>query len=100
MKNKWGGILVKKTKKTMLTAAILTAAMSFTSCDPTGSDVQDVYGPPVVTETTEADTTEPTTAEPTTTYDASKETAQPVYGPPVTTEDERQTTTITTTTTP
>ena len=87
---------MKKTKKTLLTAAILTAAVNFTSCsggsgyDPATSEVQEVYGPPVVseTETTESPTeTDPSTDEAVTTeepYDPEKETFAAVYGPPPT----------------
>ena len=98
---------MKKSKKALLTAAMLTSAVSFTSCEPSGSKVQDVYGPPVVQEDTtydpamdkpqteyeapiyEEETTEQTTvnlttttAEPTTKYDPSQYTVPAIYGPP------------------
>ena len=77
---------MKKTKKTLLTAAVLTAAVSFTSCEPSGSTVQEVYGPPVVQEDT--------------TYDPAMDTPQTEYEAPIEIEEEttEQTTTKLTTT--
>lgn len=64
---------MKKTQKTMLTAAILTAAIGFTGCD-NHDDMQNVYGPPP----------DMGTSAPTTTYDPVKDRddMQDVYGPP------------------
>ena len=77
---------MKKTKKTLLTAAVLTAAVSFTACEPSGSTVQEVYGPPVVQEDT--------------TYDPAMDTPQTEYEAPIEIEEEttEQTTTKLTTT--
>ena len=60
---------MKKTQKTKLTAAILAAAVNFSSCT-SGGEVQNVYGPPVdytdtsasQTVTTAAETTQTTAA--------------------------------------
>jgi len=60
---------VKHTKKTALTAAVLTAAMSLVSCTGGDEDMQTVYGPPP------------------TSYEPSSEEMQEVYGPPPTSEE-------------
>ena len=54
---------MKHTKKTALTAAVLTAAMSLVSCTGGDEDMQTVYGPPP------------------TSYEPSSEEMQEVYGP-------------------
>ena len=56
---------MKHTKKTALTAAVLSAAVSLSSCNG-GDDLQAVYGPPQ--------------------YEPSSENVQEVYGPPETSE--------------
>ena len=53
---------MKKNSKTALMAAVLTGAVMLTGCDHGKDDVQDVYGPPNVTEATEV-TTEPVQCE-------------------------------------
>lgn len=60
---------MKHTKKTALTAAVLTAAMSLVSCTGGDEDMQTVYGPPP------------------TSYEPSSEEMQEVYGPPPTSEE-------------
>ena len=90
---------MKKNSKTALMAAILTGAVMLTGCDHGKDDVQDVYGPPNVTEATENPsaavtvpavygppptdefTTDPITQPDTTGYDPSGG-IQVVYGPP------------------
>lgn len=66
---------MKKNKKTALMAAVLTGTVMLTGCDIGHEEVQDVYGPPLITEskTAESDTTE---------YDPAKDDIQDVYGPP------------------
>lgn len=50
---------MKKTKKTALTALILTSAVSMTSCDWFAGNVQNVYAPPVdISSESEQPTTE------------------------------------------
>ena len=83
---------MKHTKKTALTAALLTAAVSMTagvtltSCYP-----QVVYGPPESYETpskaTDSTTTTPTVPA-TTAYEPSTEEIQDVYGPPPVEEED------------
>ncbi|MCR4890421.1 MAG: hypothetical protein K5979_14790 [Ruminococcus sp.] len=103
---------MKHTKKTALTAAVLSAAVSLSSCnggddlqtvygppqyEPSSENVQEVYGPPEIAETTEpssntaqTETTEISTSETsagTTVTDTDSEDAIPkdiqlVYGPP------------------
>lgn len=60
---------MKKTQKTMLTAAILTAAIGFAGCD-NHDDMQNVYGPPP----------DMGSSAPATTYDPADEEPQPEYG--------------------
>jgi len=69
---------VKHTKKTALTAAVLTAAMSLVSCTGGDDDMQTVYGPPP------------------TSYEPSSEEMQEVYGPPPTSEETTDSTAETT----
>ena len=63
---------MKKTDKTALTAAMFAAALNLVpmganAYDPEQEPIQDVYGPPVIAETT---------------YDPGEEPIQDVYGPP------------------
>lgn len=81
---------MKKNSKTALMAAILTGAVMLTGCDHGKDDVQDVYGPPNVTEATEA-TDEPVQVEYGAPVTEAVTTAKPVtvpavYGPPPTDE--------------
>lgn len=108
---------MKKTEKTVLTAALFAAALNMipsgagdvtTSAsatdynpaappiayDPSAEEIQDVYGPPIW---------ETTTAAPPIAYDPNNAVEVPVYGPPVswtTTETELTTQTTTATTEP
>lgn len=74
---------MKKNKKTKLMAAVLTGAAMLTGCEPSSDNVQDVYGPPVMTDAT--------TKEPSSKYDPSKNDIEEVYGPPVTEAEEEAT---------
>ena len=65
---------MKKSKKALLTAAILTAAVNFTSCGP-DPDVQTVYGPPSDISDSSCETT--------TTYEPEYDKPQPEYDAPV-----------------
>ena len=81
---------MKKTKKTRLIAAILTAAAAgLAGCtDPPDEEVQDVYGPPPEYEQSEAediagDSTESSRADSTDSeYSPRDEDIEEVYGPP------------------
>lgn len=64
---------MKKTKKTALTALILTSAVSMTSCDWFADNVQNVYGPPV----------DINSEQPTTEYDPYYDNIQSEYEAPV-----------------
>lgn len=64
---------MKKSKKTVLTALILTSAVNMASCDLFSDDIQDVYGPPV----------DMSSEVPMTEYDPYYEEPQPEYGVPV-----------------
>lgn len=70
---------MKKTKKTALTAAVLSAAVSLSACNWFGSEYQVVYGPPP--EEYEEEATEEAT-EPTEQFEPSEQEIQFVYGPP------------------
>lgn len=63
---------MKKSKKALLTAAILTAAVNFTSCGP-DSDIQTSYGPPPDMSDSSCETT----------YEPADYTPQPEYGAPI-----------------
>jgi hypothetical protein len=91
---------VKHTKKTALTAAVLTAAMSLVSCTGGDDDMQTVYGPPPTSgetttiemqteygpppaaDETEASETETAPAETTGSAETTAQNMQVVYGPP------------------
>lgn len=80
---------MKKTKKTILTAALLSAAAAMTLTGCTKDDVQTVYGPPpdedtsVTSENKESsDAPESVPADEPSEYDPSSEEVQDVYGPP------------------
>ena len=80
---------MKKSRKTFITAAVLTAAMNLSACDP-NEPVQDVYGPPVVeAETSASETTADITT--VTEYDPSAETRPALYGPPFAEEETEST---------
>lgn len=74
---------MKKTKKTALTALILTSAVSMTSCDWFSDDVQNVYGPPV----------DVYSEQPTTEYDPYYDNIQSEYEAPLAEEITEQATT-------
>ena len=63
---------MKKSKKALLTAAILTAAVNFTSCGP-DSDIQTSYEPPPDMSDSSCETT----------YEPADYTPQPEYGAPI-----------------
>ena len=80
---------MKKSRKTMITAAILTAAAAgLTGCtNPLASEeVQDVYGPP--TDTSVSSTADINSEADDDNYDPKKEPHEKVYGPPPTEESE------------
>ncbi len=88
---------MKKTVKTLMTAALFaaSAAAAMSAYDPAAEEIQDVYGPapdyPSIEETNDIKTDEPpmTTTE-TDVFD------QPVYGPPWVPQTESTTTTVAT----
>ena len=92
---------MKKTKKTRMIAALLTAAAGLAGCtDPPSDEVQAVYGPPLASDNTSAEAsadssqaedpstdstavlTNVTLSSAADSYDPSEEEVEDVYGPP------------------
>lgn len=79
---------MKKTKKTMLIAAALTAAAGLAGCtnEPSDSGLQNVYGPPpdyLQEMDTEDESANEQPSDSTEEYDPADEEIPDVYGPPV-----------------